>query len=300
LDVFVCAGVPGMSRSRISSLIDEGRITIEGKTVKPSHRIRECDVVEVIVPAPTPSGNLPQRIPLDILYEDSDVIAVNKPAGMVVHPAAGNPDGTLVNALLAHTGDLSGIGGVMRPGIVHRLDKGTSGIILVAKNDHAHEALSRQFAERTMEKTYLCVTVGVPSPAKGLIDRPIGRHPIHRKKMAVDEARGRPSRTEYRVLFSRGGLACVRCLLLTGRTHQIRVHLKSLNCPILLDDVYGGGRERRSLSDEVRESIASLHRPALHAWKLSFNHPVSDERISLAAGVPDDLRPCLEYLGWKA
>lgn len=295
-DVVLAERAEDLSRSRAAVLLEHGHVRLDGRVVKPSHRLRGGEIFEGVVPASAPSTVEAQPISLDILYEDADLVAVNKPPGMVVHPAAGNPDGTLVNALLAHSRDLSGVGGVMRPGIVHRLDKGTSGVILCAKNDVAHEALSRQFSGRTIEKVYLAVTLGAPSPAKGRIERPIGRHPTERKKMAVDAPRARSAITEYAVLGAAHGLAAVRCRLLTGRTHQIRVHLQSLGCPLLMDATYGGG-SARGLDFAALAVRAQLDRPALHAWRVEFDHPRSKTRITLVAPIPADLGAALRVIG---
>lgn len=296
LDRFVVTRVRTLTRSKATALILSGHIRVNGEKRKPAYRMRGAEEVSVHIPPPPECPLPPQDIPLDILYEDRDLIAVNKPAGMVVHPAAGNPDRTLVNALLAHAGRLSGAGGATRPGIVHRLDKGTSGVMICAKNDFAHNALSRQFADRVVDKLYLALVTGRPTPSSGLIDRPIGRHPTQRKKMTVD-APSRPSQTEYRVLKERDGLCCVECRPLTGRTHQIRVHLQSLGCPVLMDDLYGGVRPARRLGGKLGELVQGLSRPALHARQISFLHPREDRKMRLTAPVPKDMRTFLEYLG---
>ncbi|MCZ7582165.1 MAG: RluA family pseudouridine synthase [Deltaproteobacteria bacterium] len=248
MDAFVADAVDGLSRSRAAVLIGEGYLLVDGHAAKPSARLRGGERVEGRIPESEPGRAKPQRIPLDILFEDRDIVVVNKAPGMVVHPGAGNPENTLVNALLAHAADLSGVGGVLRPGIVHRLDKGTSGVIVCAKNDAAHDALTRQFSGRSVHKVYLALTVGVPKPKSGLVERPIGRHPVHRKKMAVDVPRARSAKTQYRVLRERGGLALVECVIFTGRTHQVRVHLQSLGAPILMDEAYGGAKAVKRLA----------------------------------------------------
>jgi len=297
LDVFIANSVENLSRSRIAKLIGEGHVLVDGNLPKASYKIRGHETVVVIIPEADPARTPAQNIPLDVLHEDDDIIVVNKPAGMVVHPAAGNPDRTLVNALLAHAHNLSGVGGVLRPGIVHRLDKGTSGAIVCAKNDFAHESLSRMFAERTVKKIYIALTLGAPNPAEGLIDLPIGRHKLHRKKMSVNESGGRESKTQYKLLSVRGPVGCVQCRLLTGRTHQIRVHLKALGCPLIMDDLYGGVRAAKKLPGTLGELAAKLTRPALHAFKLSFRHPRTNEWIDLTAPIPDDLAPIIASLG---
>ncbi len=298
LDVVLSHRVLALSRSRAASIVDASGVTVDGRAAKPSYRVRGDELIEVVIPDPEPAHALAQAIPLDIVFEDADIVAVNKPPGLVVHPAAGNPDGTLVNALLAHSRDLSGIGGVMRPGIVHRLDKGTSGVIVCAKNDAAHEALTRQFASRTMKKTYLAVTIGAPSPRAGTVDRPIGRHTVDRKRMAVDVPRARDARTTYETLAFAGGLAVIQCGLLTGRTHQIRVHLQSLGCPILGDAVYGGRAARTRLDEPLATEALALRRPALHAWKIEFDHPRDGRRVKLEAAIPSDMMRILDSIGW--
>lgn len=298
LDVFLSRRVPALSRSRAASVVDASGVTVDGRVAKSSYRMRGDESIDVVVPEPAPARAEAQAIPIDIIYEDADIVAVNKPPGLVVHPAAGNPDGTLVNALLAHSRDLSGIGGVLRPGIVHRLDKGTSGVIVCAKNDAAHEALTRQFASRTLTKIYLAITIGAPNPRAGLVDRPIGRHAVDRKRMAVDAPRSRDAKTEYETLAAAGGLAVVRCGLLTGRTHQIRVHLQSLGCPILGDAVYGGRSAEKRLDGPMAGEALTMRRPALHAWRIEFDHPRDGRRVKLEAAIPSDMKGIFERIGW--
>ncbi|HEX8311282.1 MAG TPA: RluA family pseudouridine synthase, partial [Chthoniobacteraceae bacterium] len=240
LDQFLATRVTTLSRSRIQDLIKEGHITVNGLAAKAKARLRSGDAVLLTEPALTPTTNLAQDIALDVLFEDDDLIVLNKPAGLVVHPAAGNWDGTLVNALLHHCKHLSGIGGEERPGIVHRLDKETSGCLVAAKSDLAHQGLSRQFAGREVTKIYLAIAAGSFSLKSGEIDAPIARHPVARKKMAVVETdRGRAARTSYRVLAELAAGTLVECTLHTGRTHQIRVHLKHLGHPLVGDELYG-------------------------------------------------------------
>ncbi len=275
LDQFLAASVPALSRSRLQALIREGHVTLNGAIVKPNAKLRAADAVALAEPAPTPAATRPEAIALDVLFEDDDLIVLNKPAGMVVHPAAGNWDGTIVNALLHHCPALSGIGGTQRPGIVHRLDKETSGCLVAAKNDLAHQALARQFAGREVTKIYLALAAGIFALRSGTIDAPIGRHPVQRKKMTVVALdRGRHARTDYRVLAPIAGGTLVECTLHTGRTHQIRVHLKHLGHPILGDEVYG--------------KRAGFSRQMLHAWKLGFMHPRSGERMNFQAPIPPD------------
>jgi 23S rRNA pseudouridine1911/1915/1917 synthase len=275
LDQFLAAHVTALSRSRLQALIRDGHVTVNGATVKPGAKLRSGDAVALAEPPPAPSGTEAEDIALDILFEDDDLIVLNKPPGMVVHPAAGNWAGTIVNALLHHCPALSGIGGTQRPGIVHRLDKETSGCLVAAKNDAAHQALARQFAGREVTKIYLALAAGKFARLSGKIDAPIGRHPVHRKKMTVVKPdRGRTAQTDYRVLGPCANGTLVECTLHTGRTHQIRVHLKHLGHPILGDDTYG--------------QRGSFPRQMLHAWKLGFTHPRTGERMNFQAPIPPD------------
>ena len=274
------------SRSRISALMQEEAVLVEGKVqIKPSLKVVSGQKISLVVPQVKEVDILPQNIPLDILYQDADVVIVNKPCGMVVHPAAGNEDGTLVNALLYHVRDLSGIGGEMRPGIVHRLDKDTSGLILIAKNDRAHALLSDQFKERSMEKHYRAVAFGGFREESGLIDAPIARHPIDRKKMAIVQD-GKPSQTEWKVLERLKGATYLDVHLLTGRTHQIRVHMHSVGHPLLGDVIY---------APNIKTSV-HVPRLMLHAYSLAFTHPTTGERMELTAPIPDKFEATLEKL----
>lgn len=276
LDQYLAIQLPHLSRSRLQALIKDGHILLDGKPCKPSEKLRPGKGISVHEPDATPlTGTTAEEIPLEILFEDDDLLVINKSAGMVVHPAAGNPTGTLVNALLHHCTALSGIGGEQRPGIVHRLDKETSGCLVVAKNDLAHQGLSKQFASRDVLKVYLALAAGHFAKKSGVIEASIGRHPVHRKKMTVVEAgKGRPSTTDYRVLRELPGASLVECTLHTGRTHQIRVHLKHLGHALLGDAVYG----RR----------ANYERQMLHAWKLGFTHPRTGEWMEFQSPIPQD------------
>ena len=292
LDAFLAARLEELSRSRIQELIREQFITVNGHAAKPRDPVKADDVIAIALPEAVPLEAAPQDIPLDVLYEDADIIVINKPCGLVVHPAPGNPDGTLVNALLHHCqGKLSGIGGVERPGIVHRLDKDTSGCLVVAKSDAAHQSLVRQFAERdTMEKIYLAVTHGVPKPAQGTVFTHIGRHPVNRQKMAVlNPPGGKPAITDYEVLATDAATrtALVRCHLHTGRTHQIRVHLHHLGTPIVGDPIYCKPAKAPSLPGRLM----------LHAWQLSFEHPLRGGRMSFESPVPAEFAPWLSLAG---
>ena len=264
----------------------EGAVSADGEVqVKPAFKVTAGQHIALAVPQTRPVDIIPQAIPLDILYQDADVVIVNKPCGMVVHPAAGNEDGTLVNALLYHVHDLSGIGGEMRPGIVHRLDKDTSGLILIAKNDRAHAALSEQFKARTMEKHYRAVAFGNFTEDAGLIDAPIARHPVDRKKMAI-VPNGKPSQTEWKVLERLKGATSLDVHLLTGRTHQIRVHMHSIGHPLLGDRIY---------APNIRTSV-HIPRLMLHAYSLAFTHPTTGERMTLCAPLPEKFETTLEKL----
>jgi 23S rRNA pseudouridine1911/1915/1917 synthase len=275
LDQFLVAKLPGFTRARLQSLIHDGHVTLNAVPSKPSAKVRAGDVAIVVEPAAVPTSTAAQDIALDVLFEDDDLIVINKPAGMVVHPAAGNWEGTVVNALLHHCRDLSGIGGEQRPGIVHRLDKDTSGCLVAAKNDHTHHVLARQFAGREVSKIYLAIAAGKFPKKSGVIEAAIARHPIHRKKMTVATGgKGRPSKTGWRVLSEVVGGTLVECTLFTGRTHQIRVHLKHLGHPLLGDEVYG--------------KRGTFPRQMLHAWKLGFTHPRSGQRLDFTAPVPAD------------
>lgn len=279
-----------LSRSRISALIQEGALRVNGDVeIKPSFKVEEGQSIVLQVPQARPVDIIPQNIPLDILYQDSDVVIVNKPCGMVVHPAVGNEDRTLVNALLYHVHDLSGIGGEMRPGIVHRLDKDTSGLILIAKNDKAHVALSEQFKARSMEKHYRAVAFGGFSDEHGLIDAPIARHPVDRKKMAIVAA-GKPSQTEWSVIARGKGATYLDVHLLTGRTHQIRVHMHSIGHPLLGDRIY---------APNIKTNV-HIPRLMLHAYSLAFDHPATGERKTITAPLPEKFTSILEKLECSA
>jgi 23S rRNA pseudouridine1911/1915/1917 synthase len=303
LDRLIAARVPALSRSRVKALIQEGRVVAAGDggatITDPSHRVKPGQSFAIIVPEPRPSVPQAQELALDVIYEDDDLIVVNKPAGMVVHPAPGNPDTTLVNALLAHCGGtLSGIGGVRRPGIVHRLDKDTSGLMVAAKNDLAHASLSRQFADRGIERLYRAVVWGVPARAAGQIEGAIGRDPRNRKRMAVVSRGGKPALTRYRVIrrLGQGVASLVECKLATGRTHQIRVHLAALGHPVVGDPVYGGRHGRRRTGEAAAEAAAVLGRQALHAAVLGFSHPRTGTICKFESGVPNDINKLISSL----
>jgi len=295
LDRALAAARPELSRSRIKALIEQGHLTLSGGTIKdPSLRVKPGQVFTLAIPAAIPAAPQGQAIDLDIVYEDDDLIVIDKPAGMVVHPAPGNPDSTLVNALIAHCGDsLSGIGGERRPGIVHRIDKDTSGLIVAAKNDAAHQKLSAAFAAHDIERAYLCLVWGVPSPPAGEITGNIGRHPIDRKRMAVVTRGGKPAVTRYRVLQRFGlGAALVECRLLTGRTHQIRVHMAKIGHPLIGDPIYGRPTpaRRARLAPTARQAAEAFPRQALHATLLGFDHPRTGKHLVWQSESPEDFR----------
>ena len=294
LDRVLAGLATSLSRTRIKALIGEGRISADGETIMdPSYRVKPGQTFAIIVPESRPAAPEPQPIDLDIVFEDKDVLVIDKPAGLVVHPAPGNPDRTLVNALIAHCGDtLSGIGGVRRPGIVHRLDKDTSGLMVVAKNDAAHASLAAQFAGRAITRAYWAVVWGVPSPRRGEIAGNIGRNPRNRKLMAVVRRGGKAALTRYRVLKPLGSAASlIECQLATGRTHQIRVHLAWKGHPIVGDATYSRNRRARSpsLGPGGERAVAALGRQALHAHLIGFTHPATAERLEFESALPPDI-----------
>jgi 23S rRNA pseudouridine1911/1915/1917 synthase len=296
LDRWLARELPEQSRSRLQALIEEGAVLLDGRPARPSARLRAGQAVLVRIPEPRPALPRPQDIPLAMVHEDAWLLVLEKPAGLVVHPGAGRTEGTLVNALLHHVRDLSGIGGELRPGIVHRLDKGTSGLMVVAKDDATHRDLVRQFAGRTVEKEYLAIVLGVPSPRRGSVDSPIGRDPANRKKMSSRARRARPARSDYAVVEVLDGAALVRVRIHTGRTHQVRVHLASLGHPVAGDALYGGRRAAPSRRAASRAALRSLARPALHAARLAFTHPATGARLAFESPLPKDLIELLDLL----
>ena len=300
LDRLLARRFGDLSRTRLKHLVEAGLVSVDGATIKdPSLRVKPGQRCELTVPAPVADAPEAQAMPLDIRYEDADLIVLEKPAGLVVHPAPGNPDQTLVNALLAHCGEsLAGIGGVRRPGIVHRLDKDTSGLMVVAKTDRAHAALAADFAARRIERTYLAVTWGAPHPREGEIVGDIGRNPVNRKTMAVVTRGGRTAITRYRVLrIFKDVAALVECRLATGRTHQIRVHLAAHGNPLIGDPVYGRSRgRRRALAAPLRTALESFPRQALHAASLGFSHPANGEWLQFRSDLPSDIKMLIGIL----
>jgi 23S rRNA pseudouridine1911/1915/1917 synthase len=305
LDLFLAAACSDLSRSRIQKLIDDGAVRVGGGAARRAHHVRAGEEVTVEVPEPRETALEPEDIPLSILYEDADLLAIDKPPGLVVHPAPGHPSGTLVNALLHHVRDLAGVGGELRPGIVHRLDRDTSGVLLVAKTDRAHQLLSRQMRKRTLRKEYLAVVAGVPRVRKGEVSLPIGRDPKDRKRMkafrsAVGEAPAgtREARTLYEIEreWPGVGVTLLRCRLVTGRTHQIRVHLAAAGLPIVGDPVYGRAKFPRVRDAALRKALEEFPRQALHAERVAFHHPTTQEIIEVVAPVPPDLAGLLEEI----
>ncbi|MBK5259154.1 MAG: RluA family pseudouridine synthase [Thermoanaerobaculia bacterium] len=287
---------PEHSRSFLVRLIDRGLVTLDGQpAVKPSLRVEAGQTIEVTFPAPEAVSTESQDIPLTILLEDADVVVINKPAGLVVHPAAGHTDQTLVNALLFHVRDLSGVGGELRPGIVHRLDKDTSGVMIIAKNDAAHRKLTAAWGTDAVRKEYFALVYGRPEVAKGTIDAPIGRDPHERKRMAI-VAGGRTAITDYEVRSQFMHVSLLHCSLRTGRTHQIRVHLKYLGHPIVGDPVYSGPQWHGIPDRRIQRAVASMERQALHASRLTFPHPRTGERVVVEAPMAADMAAVLQTL----
>ena len=287
IDALLARSVEDLTRSAAQHLLEDGCVTRNGEPVRKNYKCRAGDVFELLLPPPAEIPLAPQDIPLDIVFEDEDVIVVNKPRGLVVHPAPGHPDGTLVNALLFHCGDtLSGIGGEKRPGIVHRIDKDTSGLLIVAKNDFAHQALSAQLADRSLSRVYEAVVHGSFREDSGTVDRPIGRHPTDRKRMAVTEKNSRPAVTHWQVLKRYRGYTHIECRLETGRTHQIRVHMANIGHPLLGDGVYGAPCPEKGLEGQC-----------LHARELKFIHPRSGEAVVLETALPPYFLDVLSKLG---
>ncbi len=297
LDIVVASVVPGLTRSRVKRLADDGHIQIDGRQGQAGGRLRPGQRLEIHLPIPTQARTAPEAIPLNILYEDSHLLVVDKPAGMVVHPGAGVISGTLVNALLHHCSDLSGIGGVLRPGIVHRLDKNTSGLLVVAKNDETHRALQAQFKKRQVAKTYVAVVFGIPGSGTGTMAMPIGRHPVNRKLMSTRSPKGRTAVTHWRVIRRFFHFSILEVDLVTGRTHQVRVHLQGLGHPVVGDPEYGGRHKIKGLDDPIlRARIGSFGRQALHAHRLKFIHPITGGDMNFTSPLPADIQELVSVL----
>ncbi|MBT6178035.1 MAG: RluA family pseudouridine synthase [Deltaproteobacteria bacterium] len=284
------------SRNRVRQWIEQGQLLVNDAVVKPATKTRGGETITLVVPEPVPTKLTPEAMDLEVLFEDSDLIVVNKKPDLVVHPGAGHATGTLVHGLLHHCKDLSGIGGELRPGIVHRLDRGTSGCMVVAKNDFVHEHLANQFAEREVHKNYLALVMGVPIRAKTKIATLHGRHPRERKKFSSKVKKGKEAVTRYEVLGSRDGISLVSIVLETGRTHQIRVHFTDMNHPLVGDPLYGGRQWSRIKSKEVRGLAQLLEHQALHAWKLVFKHPRTTEEIAVEASLPEPMASLLQLV----
>ena len=298
LDRFLDDCLPELSRSQIKRLIDEGSVTLDGVKSKAGIKLRGGEKVCVTLPEPVATSALAEEIPLEILYEDSALIVVNKSAHFVVHPAPGHYKGTLVNALLHHCKDLSGVGGELRPGIVHRLDKDTSGVLVATKDDRTHQCLARQFKAHTIQRRYRALVHGILKGSKGTMDQPIGRHPVQRKKMSTTARISRHAVTHWQVLrrYEEDRLTLVDLLLETGRTHQIRVHLAEMNCPVVGDPLYGGANRAKAMNDvALRQRVSRLDRQFLHAWQLGFEHPNGSAMLFQAA-LPPELQDILDYL----
>jgi 23S rRNA pseudouridine1911/1915/1917 synthase len=292
LDVYLAGLLPQHSRSELQRLVKEGRATVGGRTVKPSETLKARELVAVEIPDASPATPVPQDLLLPVVFQDADIIVVDKPAGMVVHPAAGHSQDTLVNALLFHADNLSGVGGEQRPGIVHRLDRGTSGLLVAAKNDAAHRELTRQFHDREVEKEYVALAWGEVHAGRR-IDLPVGRDPVHRERMSTRARRARSAVTRVTASRDLRGVSLLHIAIATGRTHQIRVHLSAIGHPIVGDRTYGGVRHRMPAA---LRAVERLERPFLHAARLSFTHPREGTRLEFTCPLPPDLQEALDEI----
>jgi len=299
LDAFVAESFPDASRSQLKKLIESGHITLDGARIKPSCKLKGGETIHIVLPEPEPIEALPEAISLQILYEDHDLIVIDKPAGMVVHPAPGHPCGTLVNALLYHCNDLAGIGGDLRPGIVHRIDKDTSGVLVVTKNDQSHQHLAAQFKKHSIKRRYLALVHGSPTGTAGTIDQAIGRHPTQRKKMSGKARQAKQATTHWKTVkhYQTNNLSLIALQLETGRTHQIRVHFSEANFPLIGDPLYGNRSRTIAIKDmELRVLIARLSGQALHAQCLGFIHPTSRKYLEFYSEIPTTLQNIIDYL----
>lgn len=297
LDVFLARRDPFLSRSQVQRLIAQDAVRAGGRPVRSSHKVREGETIACELPPANEYDVEPEDIPLSVIYEDASLLVVDKPAGMVVHPAAGHQKGTLVNAILFHSQDLSGIGGVLRPGIVHRLDKDTSGLLVVAKSDRAHQALTEQFRQRLVKKTYMAVVYGDVKGDQGRIDLPVGRHPDDRKKMSTGSRRGREAATSWQMKERFGVATLLKVDIETGRTHQIRVHLHAIGHPVVGDSVYGGARRANAVAEPaLRAALKTMKRQALHAAYLGFSHPLTGESLAFSSSPPADMAQLCDEL----
>lgn len=302
LDRFLAGCLPELTRSQLKKLIDEGRLFLDGSPAKAGTKLKGGETLTLGVPAAAATEALPEAIPLSILFEDRHLIVIDKRAGMVVHPAPGHQGGTLVNALLHHCQDLAGVGGELRPGIVHRLDKDTSGVLVATKDDATHNGLARQFKAHSITRCYVALVHGLVQKDKGTVDRPIGRHPTQRQKMSGKARSGRRAVTHWRVIrrYDQDRLTLVALTLETGRTHQLRVHFSEMNFPMVGDPVYGSPGRTNALSDPaLRKRIQSLHRQALHARQLGFIHPATGDYMEFQSPLPADLAEIIGYLDHK-
>lgn len=296
LDIFLLQRLPDLTRSRIKNLIEDGLVSLNDMPAKAGVKVKDGDEISITIPEPQPVKAEPEKIPLDIIYEDKDIIVINKPPGLTVHPGTGQASGTLVNALLYHCKDLSGIGGVLRPGIVHRIDKDTSGVLVVAKNDKSHQFLAKQFKEHSVKRRYLAIVSGCVNKNEGTVDLPIGRHISERKKMSVRTRKGRRAVTHYRVLKRFPFHTLLEVTLETGRTHQIRVHLSAIHHPVIGDPVYGKGNIPSGLSQKAIALIKNLKRQALHAETLGIIHPETKEYLEFTVPLPKDMEAIIAAL----
>ena len=301
LDLFLSRRDPFLSRSQVQKLIERGAVRVADHPAKAGQRLREGETVHCEIPPVADYDVLPEDIPLPVIYEDESILVVDKPTGMVVHPAAGHHQGTMVNAILFHCRDLSGIGGVLRPGIVHRLDKDTSGLMIVAKSDRAHQVLTDQFRKRQIQKTYQALVYGNMKVDQGFIDLPVGRHPVDRKKMSTCSRRGKEAITHWRVCERYGEATLLHLNIETGRTHQIRVHLNAIGHPVVGDSVYGGTKRVHTIGDPVlRSALKGIKRQALHAAHLCFNHPITGNLMTFSSSLPEDMVSVCEVLRCSA
>jgi len=297
IDLYLSTVLVSETRAAVQRLIETENVTVNGRPVRASHKLKGGECISVEIPEPVAAEPLPESIPLEVLYEDHDLIVINKPAGMVVHPGAGNSSGTLVNALLAHCTDLSGIGGELRPGIVHRLDKGTSGVMVAAKNDLSHQALSAQFSAHSIKRIYQALVYGNPAEDSGKLEGIIGRHPTERLRQSGKARHGKHAVTRWKVRGRYGRIALVELRLETGRTHQIRVHMTEAGMPLVGDPLYPDGGRFNNISDtRLRKLISSLGRQALHARTLGFIHPTSGSYLEFSTDMPADMADLVNYL----
>lgn len=297
LDIYLSLKDLGLSRSQVKKSVDDGLVRVNSVHSKVSHRLRPGDIVEIDKRAPVACRALPQDLPLSIVYEDQHIMVVDKPAGMVVHPAAGHFQDTIVNAILYHCQNLSGIGGVLRPGIVHRLDKGTSGLLAVAKSDEAHQGLAGQFKRHEVKKAYTALVYGNPKEDEGQIDLPMGRHPVDRKKMSTKSRHGKEALTTWKVHERFGVATMLDVDIVTGRTHQIRVHLSALGYPIVGDSMYGNPKRANNIHDTfVRSKLKAMKRQALHSARIGFVHPVTLQDMVFTSPLPEDMAQLADFL----